>query len=105
MSRGRGWGAPMPDEVRNLLRARQHPARAVECPHCGAHPHRPCIVLVNRRRLTQPHPARITAWVRTVAACPACESAAAMPCRDDDGRQLPAGANHPQRDSEAEVTP
>lgn len=93
----------MPDSVRNLLRARQSPARAVSCPHCGAGPHRPCIVRVIGRRLTEPHPARITAWVRTVAVCPACQVEPGIPCHHE-GRQLPDGANHPQRDALAKTT-
>ncbi|WP_030024948.1 zinc finger domain-containing protein [Streptomyces monomycini] len=95
-------GAPMPDVVRHALRARQHPARAVECPHCGAHPHRLCTTISGRRRLPQPHPKRIAAWARTVACCPTCQVEPGAPCHRD-GRQLPGGTVHARRYAEAET--
>lgn len=52
-----------PDEIRALLGgARQHPARAIACPHCHAAPHIACTTPGRGRRMTGLHPARITAW-------------------------------------------
>lgn len=96
-------GRPMPEELRNMLRAKQHPARAVACPHCGALEHRPCRSLSRTRLMPEPHPSRITAWVRTVAVCPACQVAPGTPCREN-GRALWPDAVHPQRTTEAERT-
>ncbi|GCD38008.1 hypothetical protein OEIGOIKO_05818 [Streptomyces chrestomyceticus JCM 4735] len=97
-------GAPMPETIRHYLRARQHPARAVECPHCGAHPHRPCTTISGRRLLPEPHPQRVSAWVRAIACCPACQVEPGVPCHLD-GRPLRNGEVHPQRAAEAAVTP
>lgn len=97
----RGYGAPMPDSIRHSLRARQHPARAVECPHCGAAAHRPCRSQSRTRLMPEPHPSRVTAWVTTVAVCPACQVPPGTPCHLD-GRPLPAP--HPQRENEAKET-
>ena len=91
--------AQMPAEIRDLLRAKQHPARAVDCPHCGAVAHRPCRSQSKTRMLPQPHPSRVSAWARTVAVCPACQVEPAVPCHAD-GRELPVV--HPQRQTEAE---
>lgn len=95
--------APMPDSIRHLLRARQHPARSVECPHCGAHERRPCTTPSKRRLLTEPHPQRVSAWVRETACCPACQVEPGVPCRLD-GRPLRNGDVHPQRAAEARET-
>lgn len=97
----RGYGAPMPDSIRHVLRAPQHPARAVECPHCGARPHRPCTTVSGRRRKTEPCPARVTAWVIASAVCPACQVVPGQPCHLD-GR--PLDTPHPQRTTEAQET-
>lgn len=95
--------APMPESIRSLLRAKQHPARAVRCPHCGAAEHRPCVVRSNSRLLPQPHPARVTAWARATAVCPACQVEPGVPCHLD-GRPFPDGHVHPQRETEARRT-
>ncbi|URN11321.1 hypothetical protein LUW77_03245 [Streptomyces radiopugnans] len=92
--------APMPAEIRSLLRAKQHPARSVPCPHCGAAEHRPCVVRANARRLPQPHPARVTAWARATAVCPACQVEPGIECHLG-GRPLRDGRVHPQREAEA----
>ncbi|WNI19147.1 zinc finger domain-containing protein [Actinacidiphila sp. ITFR-21] len=98
------WGAPAPDGVRHLLRADHHPARAVACPHCGAHAHAPCTTISGRRRLPDPpHPSRITAWARATAVCPTCQVAPGTECHNG-GWALPGGAVHPARQTEAEVT-
>lgn len=94
-------GAPMPDSVRHALRARQHPARAVRCPHCEAAPFRPCRVPVRAVVMALPHPARIAAWVQAVACCPACQVEPGVPCHES-GRPLHDHAVHPQRTTEAE---
>lgn len=96
-------GAPMPDEVRSIARAAQHPARAVDCPHCGAHDRGPCTTRSGRRRITDApvHPARIRAWVIAIAVCPACQVPPGTPCCVG-GREIPDP--HPQRLREAEVT-
>ncbi|WP_435853693.1 zinc finger domain-containing protein [Streptomyces sparsogenes] len=90
----------MPDSIRHILRAKQHPARAVECPHCGAVAHRPCRSQSRTRIMTQPHPSRISAWVRLTACCPVCQVEPGVPCHLD-GRELRDGAVHPRREAEA----
>jgi hypothetical protein len=92
--------AQMPDEVRHFLRAKAHPARAVPCPHCEAHEHRPCTTRSKRRLIADVpvHPARVSAWVASVSVCPACQVELGVPCHDH-GRQLRGGAVHPQREA------
>jgi Zn ribbon nucleic-acid-binding protein len=92
----RRYGAPAPDGVRHLVRAGQHPARAVECPHCGAHEHQPCTTPSKRRRLGQPHPGRITAWAIATAVCPTCQVEPGIHCHQD-GWPLAGAAAHPAR--------
>lgn len=94
--------AEMPETIRHTLRAKQHPARGVDCPHCAAHAHRPCRSQSKVRTLTQPHPSRISAWVRSIACCPACQVEPGIDCHQD-GRALHDGAVHPQRETEAQV--
>jgi hypothetical protein len=93
--------APMPIEVRNLMRARQHPARAVDCPHCGAHDRGPCKTISGRRLLTTPHPARVSAWAEASACCPQCQVTRGVPCHED-GRAR--STVHARRYQEAEAT-
>ncbi|MGY0062782.1 zinc finger domain-containing protein [Streptomyces sp. LZ34] len=92
--------APMPESIRHGLRAVQHPARTVPCPHCGAHEHRPCTTISGRRRMAEPHPARISAWARASAVCPVCQVEPGVPCHLD-GRELRDGGVHPRREVEA----
>jgi hypothetical protein len=75
--------AQMPESIRHILRAKQHPARAVNCPHCGAHAHRPCVLRTRNQVLTQPHPQRVSAWAQTVACCPDCQVEPTTPCHDE----------------------
>lgn len=95
-------GADMPNDVRHFLRATHHPARAVECPHCGAHAHRPCTTKSKRRLLTDApvHPARITAWARASAVCPTCQVAPGDACHLA-GYAVAADHVHPARLDEA----
>ncbi|WP_455678821.1 zinc finger domain-containing protein [Streptomyces antimycoticus] len=88
----------MPDSIRHVLRAQQHPARSVPCPHCGAKEHRPCMSRSKTRQLSQPHPGRISAWARSTAVCPACQVELDVPCHDG-GRALHDGAVHPEREA------
>lgn len=92
--------APMPAELRDSLRANQHPSRAVACPHCGAAEHRPCRSLNRVRFMPEPHPSRVTAWATQAACCPACQVEPGVPCHLD-GRPLHHGHVHPQRETEA----
>lgn len=89
--------------VRHLVRATQHPARSVECPHCGAAERQPCTTPSKRRRLPQPHPGRVAAWVRSIAVCPACQVTPGTPCHTG-GVPLHDGAVHAARYDEAERT-
>jgi hypothetical protein len=93
--------APMPDGLRHMVRAGQHPARSVPCPHCGVAAHKPCVVPSSGRRMNQLHPKRTSAWARTVAVCPQCQVTPGVPCHRD-GRELPDGAVHDRREKEAE---
>lgn len=97
------WGAPAPDGIRHILRAPHHPARSVPCPHCGARPHTPCTTRSKRRRLDQPHPSRITAWVRDSAPCPECCADTGLDCHDG-GWNLTGGAVHAGRADAAKDT-
>lgn len=96
-------GADMPDTVRTFLRVNHHPARSVECSHCGAHAHRPCTTRSKRRLLTDApvHPARVTSWARATAVCPTCQVEPGVQCHDQG---WPQGDNHPARQTEAEET-
>lgn len=93
--------APMPDSIRHILRAKQDPARAVDCPHCGALPHRPCTTPSKRRILTNPHPQRRSNWAQTVACCPQCQVEPATPCHEDGRARTTV---HARREQEAEAT-
>ena len=94
-------GAPMPDSLRHQMRAKQHPARSVPCPHCGAHAHQPCRLRTRNQILTQPHPQRVSEWAQTVACCPDCQVAPASPCHDDGRARTTV---HNRRYQEAEET-
>ncbi|MBA2951630.1 zinc finger domain-containing protein [Streptomyces himalayensis] len=93
--------APMPDSIRHLLRAAQHPARAVDCPHCGALDRRPCTTVSGRHLLPQPHPGRISAWARATACCPQCQVEPGTPCHDEGRARTTV---HARRYQEAEAT-
>lgn len=93
--------APMPDSIRHVLRAKQHPARAISCPKCSAGEHRPCTTPSKKHLLPQPHPARVSAWVRESAVCSTCQVAPGTPCHLD-GRELRDGAVHAARETEAQ---
>lgn len=103
------FAAPMPSNIRTVLRAPAHPARTVPCPHCKAAADRPCTTRNGRRlaHVSQPehqlHDARIAAWAVAVAVCPipACEVAPGTPCHAD-GWPLPDNAVHAERITEAE---
>jgi hypothetical protein len=77
------YSAPMPENLRHFMRAKQHPARSVECPHCGAHAHRPCFLRSSGRLLPQPHPQRVSEWAQTSACCPECQVEPTVPCHDE----------------------
>ncbi|OKH91463.1 zinc finger domain-containing protein [Streptomyces uncialis] len=100
MTARRRPAAPMPAELRHFMRAGQHPARAVPCPHCRAAAHKPCALRTTGQRLPQPHPQRISAWAQATARCPACQAAPGAPCHDD-GRHT---TTHTRRYQEAEAT-
>lgn len=93
--------APMPESLRHFMRAAQHPARAVACPHCGAAAHRPCALRKTGRLLPDPHPQRVSAWAQMSACCPQCQVTPTVPCHED-GRAR--GAVHERRYQEAEET-
>lgn len=91
--------APMPESLRHSLRAKQHPARSVSCPHCGAAAHRPCVLLTRNQVMTQPHPQRVSAWAQTTACCPECQVEPTTPCHEDGRVRLSV---HARRYQEAE---
>lgn len=97
--------APMPAELRHMMRAGHHPARAFPCPHCGAHAHQPCRLRTTGRHVGV-HPQRKDSWAQSVASCPnpTCQVAPTVPCHHD-GRALPGGSVHAERYTEAERTP
>ena len=91
----------MPDEIRHHLRAKQHPARAVDCPHCQALARRPCTTPSKRRILTEPHPQRVSNWAQTIACCPECQVEPTIPCHDNGWARSTV---HNRRYQEAEAT-
>ncbi|MFC9285662.1 hypothetical protein [Streptomyces sp. NPDC057052] len=93
--------APMPESIRHVLRAKQHPARAVPCPHCGAGAHRPCVLRTRNQVMTQPHPQRVSEWAQTSACCPACQVEPTVPCHDEGRARTTV---HDRRYQEAEAT-
>ena len=95
------YGAPMPESIRHVLRAKQHPSRAVECPHCGAAARRPCRLRSTGLLLAKPHPQRESAWAQQSACCPQCQVEPTIPCHDE-GRAR--GTVHARRYQEAEET-
>lgn len=101
MTRRYGTPAPMPDSIRHFMRAGQHPARSLPCPHCKVAAHKPCQVPSNGRVLAEPHPQRLALRARTVACCPACQVEPTVPCHNG-GRALANGAVHHQRYTEAD---
>lgn len=95
------YTAPMPPQLRHQLRAGQHPARSVPCPHCKAAAHKPCVLRKSGRRLSEPHPQRVTAWALATACCPECQVEPTIPCHDDGtARRTP----HDRRYQEADET-
>lgn len=93
--------APMPESLRHFMRASQHPARAVDCPHCGAKAHRPCVLRKTGRQLPQPHPQRVSAWAQITACCPDCQVEPTTPCHDEGRARTTV---HARRYQEAEAT-
>lgn len=93
--------APMPESLRHLMRARQHPARSIPCPHCKAAAHRPCVLRKSGRILPAPHPQRVSDWAQTVACCPDCQVTPTVPCHENGRARL---AVHARRYQEAEET-
>jgi hypothetical protein len=94
-------GAPMPDELRHWMRAKQHPARSVDCPHCKAVARRPCTTPSKRRQLELPHPQRVSAWAKATACCPECQVEPGIDCHDEGNRRF---TPHARRYQEAEAT-
>lgn len=101
------FAAPMPSNIRQVLRAPAHPARTVPCPHCKVAADRPCTTKAGRRisHASQPdhglHDGRIAAWVTATSVCPTCQVAPGVPCHLD-GWPLKDGAVHANRITEAE---
>lgn len=94
-------GAPMPDSLRASMRAKQHPARQVPCPHCKAPAGKPCQLRTRNQLLTQPHPQRLSAWAEATACCPHCQVTPTVPCHDE-GRAR--STVHARRHQEAQET-
>ena len=92
--------APMPAELRHFMRAGQHPARSVACPHCGVAEHKPCVVPSRGRVLNQPHPQRVSAWAKATACCPECQVEPTIPCHDEGRARTTV---HARRYQEAEA--
>lgn len=95
------YSAPMPESLRHFMRAKQDPARAVACPHCGAGAHKPCKLRTSGRLLTEPHPQRRSAWAEATACCPECQVTPEVPCHENGRARLTV---HDRRYQEAEVT-
>lgn len=91
-------GAPMPDSLRALFRSRQHPARTVLCPHCGAAENQPCRSQSRTRRMPEVHPRRVSAWAQATTSCPHCRAGRGVECNDS---HRPQSYVHPAREAEA----
>jgi hypothetical protein len=89
----------MPESLRHQLRAGQHPARSVPCPHCHVGAHKPCEVPSKHRRKETLHSQRMSAWAELTACCPACQVTPTVPCHED-GRER--ATVHARRYTEAE---
>jgi hypothetical protein len=94
-------GAPMPEALQHWMRAKQHPARSVDCPHCKAVARRPCTTPSKRRQLELPHPQRVSAWAQTTACCAECQVEPTIPCHDEGRARTTV---HNRRHQEAEAT-
>ncbi|MFE5368131.1 zinc finger domain-containing protein [Streptomyces mirabilis] len=94
-------GAPMPDNLRHWMRAKQDPARAVPCSHCGAGAHKPCRLRTTGRVLVEPHPQRRSDWAKASACCPDCQVEPTVPCHDEGRARTTV---HARRYQEAEAT-
>ena len=94
-------GAPMPPSLRASMRANQHPARTVPCPHCKAAAGKPCQLRTRNQLLAQPHPQRLSAWAQATACCPACQVEPQTPCHDEGRARTTV---HARRHQEAEET-
>ncbi|MGW7087589.1 zinc finger domain-containing protein [Streptomyces sp. NPDC054871] len=94
-------GAPMPEQLRHWMRAKQHPARSVPCPHCGVAAHKPCRLRTRNQQMTEPHPQRVSAWAQLIACCPACQVTPEVPCHDEGRARATV---HARRYEEAEGT-
>jgi hypothetical protein len=92
-------GAPMPDSIRHQMRAKQHPARSVPCPHCGVAAHKPCRLRTRNQFMSEPHPQRVSKWAQITACCPECQVTPEVPCHDE-GRER--ATVHARRYEEAE---
>lgn len=93
--------APMPEGLRHFMRAGQHPARSVPCPHCGVAQHKPCQVPSSKRVMNQPHPQRVSDWARATACCPQCQVEPTTACHDEGRARTTV---HARRYQEAEAT-
>ena len=93
--------APMPAELRHFMRAGQHPARALPCPHCGAAAHKPCRIPSRGVPMTDVHQQRKAARAQLVACCTTCQVEPTIPCHTD-GRELAPWTVHAARYTEAD---
>ena len=96
-----GTPAPMPDSIRHFMRAGQHPARALPCPHCGAAAHKPCRIPSRGVPMTDVHQQRKAARAQLVACCTTCQVEPTIPCHTD-GRELAPWTVHAARYTEAD---
>jgi len=96
-----GTPTPMPDSIRHFMRAGQHPARALPCPHCGAAAHKPCRIPSRGVPMTDVHQQRKAARAQLVACCTTCQVEPTIPCHTD-GRELAPWTVHAARYTEAD---
>lgn len=96
-----GQTAPMPDSIRHFMRAGQHPARAIACPHCGATAHKPCRIPSRGVPMAKIHQQREAARAQLIACCTTCQVEPTVPCHTN-GRALENGAVHAARYVEAD---
>jgi hypothetical protein len=89
---GLASGTVIPDEVRNVLERRRHPALGLTCPACRATPGDVCQSGQGTPLATRVHPSRVDNWAVTAVPCPDCRVPVRTGCLEL-GHPYPHGAH------------
>lgn len=74
----------VPEEVKEALGRRRHPALGVMCPKCAAPRNQMCKRGDGAPLGYRTHPSRVDVWATEVAPCPQCRAGVGDVCRDPD---------------------